>query len=80
MYDVKQEQYMTVIREMIRHENDITNHCIMWLMIGQGLSPTHLSLQNIGAHSRIAGASVAYAETSIYGGYHHEPAPKRDTT
>src|SRR5512143_3836843 len=36
MYDVKQEQYTTVIREMIRHENDVTNHRIMWLLIGQG--------------------------------------------
>src|SRR6516165_263710 len=25
------------IREMIRHENDVTNHRIMWLLIGQGL-------------------------------------------
>jgi len=29
MYDVRQEQYATVIREMIRHENDVTNHRIM---------------------------------------------------
>jgi hypothetical protein len=36
MYDVRQEQYPTVIREMIRHENDVTNHRIMWLLIGQG--------------------------------------------
>jgi hypothetical protein len=35
MYDIKQEQYTTVIREMIRHENDVTNHRIMWLLIGQ---------------------------------------------
>jgi len=37
MYDVRQEQYTTVIREMIRHENDVTNHRIMWLLIVQGL-------------------------------------------
>jgi hypothetical protein len=36
IYDVRQEQYPTVIREMIRHENDVTNHRIMWLLIGQG--------------------------------------------
>jgi hypothetical protein len=36
MYDVRPEQYTTVIREMIRHENDVTNHRIMWLLIGQG--------------------------------------------
>jgi hypothetical protein len=36
MYDVRPEQYATVIREMLRHENDLTNHRIMWLLIGQG--------------------------------------------
>jgi hypothetical protein len=36
IYDVRPEQYPTVIREMIRHENDLTNHRIMWLLIGQG--------------------------------------------
>jgi len=36
LYDVRQEQYPTVIREMIRHENDLTNHRIMWLLVGQG--------------------------------------------
>jgi hypothetical protein len=37
MSDVRQELYTTVIREMIRHENDVTNHRIMWLLIVQGL-------------------------------------------
>jgi len=37
MYDVEPHLYATVIREMIRHENDVTNHRIMWLLIGQGL-------------------------------------------
>ena len=36
VYDVRQEQYTTVIREMIRHEDDVTNHRIMWLLVGQG--------------------------------------------
>ena len=36
MYDVQPQLYTTVIREMIRHENDVTNHRIMWLLIGQG--------------------------------------------
>jgi hypothetical protein len=31
MYDVPKEQYVSVIREMIRHENDLTNHRTMWL-------------------------------------------------
>jgi hypothetical protein len=35
-YDVPQQQYPTIIRELIRHENDLTNHRIMWLLIGQG--------------------------------------------
>ena len=37
MYDVPKEQYVAVIREMIRHENDLTNHRTMWLLIVQGL-------------------------------------------
>lgn len=37
MHDVRPEQYATVIRELIRHENDVTNHRIMWLLIVQGL-------------------------------------------
>ena len=37
MHDVRPENYATVIREMIRHENDVTNHRIMWLLVGQGL-------------------------------------------
>jgi len=34
--DVRKDQYPTVIREMIRHEDDVTNHRIMWLLVGQG--------------------------------------------
>jgi hypothetical protein len=37
MHDVAPQLYKTVIREMIRHENDLTNHRIMWLLIVQGL-------------------------------------------
>jgi hypothetical protein len=37
MNDVAPQLYTTVIREMIRHENDVTNHRIMWLLIVQGL-------------------------------------------
>ena len=36
-YDVPPEQYATVIRELIMHENDVTNHRLMWLLIIQGL-------------------------------------------
>ena len=34
--DVPRERYPTIIREMIQHENDLTNHRIMWLLVGQG--------------------------------------------
>jgi len=37
MHDVDPRIYTTVIREMIRHENDVTNHRIMWLLVVQGL-------------------------------------------
>jgi hypothetical protein len=37
MHDVDPRLYTTVIREMVRHENDVTNHRIMWLLIVQGL-------------------------------------------
>jgi hypothetical protein len=37
MHDVDPQLYPSVIREMFRHENDVTNHRIMWLLIVQGL-------------------------------------------
>jgi FtsH-binding integral membrane protein len=37
MYDVAPNQFASVIRDLIKHENDVTNHRIMWLLIGQGL-------------------------------------------
>ena len=37
MNDVEPRVYAMVIREMIRHENDLTNHRIMWLLVVQGL-------------------------------------------
>jgi hypothetical protein len=33
MCDVRPEPYATVIRGLIKHENDVTNHRIMWLLI-----------------------------------------------
>jgi hypothetical protein len=36
-HDVEPRMYAMVIREMIRHENDVTNHRIMWLLVVQGL-------------------------------------------
>jgi hypothetical protein len=37
MHDVQPDLYPTVIREMNRHENDVTNHRLMWLLLFQGL-------------------------------------------
>jgi hypothetical protein len=52
MYDVRQEQYPTVIREMVRHENDVTNHRIMWLLIGQGfIGNAYVAAESKGTHS-----------------------------
>jgi hypothetical protein len=48
MNDVEPRLYTTVIREMIRHENDVTNHRIMWLLIGQGLIAN--AYVNAGSH------------------------------
>jgi hypothetical protein len=36
-HDVRPELYVSVIRELIRHEDDVTNHRIMWLLVVQGL-------------------------------------------
>lgn len=52
MHDVRQEQYPAVIREMIRHENDVTNHRIMWLLIGQGfIANAYVSAEDKGTSS-----------------------------
>jgi hypothetical protein len=37
MNDVEPPLYTNVIRDLLRHENDLTNHRIMWLLIVQGL-------------------------------------------
>jgi hypothetical protein len=49
--DVEPHLYATVIRELIRHENDVTNHRIMWLLIGQGLiANAYVSAGTAGAY------------------------------
>ena len=49
MYNVKPENYTTVLREMIRHENDVTNHRIMCLLIGQGfIANAYVSAERYG--------------------------------
>ena len=54
MFEVPREQYTMVIREMIRHENDLTNHRIMWLLIGQGF------FANAYASSKGGGLSLVF--------------------
>jgi hypothetical protein len=50
MHDVRPDQYAMVIREMIRHENDVTNHRVMWLLIGQGfIANAYVSARKEGA-------------------------------
>jgi hypothetical protein len=49
-HDVRPEQYAMVVREMIRHENDVTNHRIMWMLIGQGfIANAYVSARKEGA-------------------------------
>lgn len=49
-HDVRPDQYGMVIREMIRHENDVTNHRVMWLLIGQGfIANAYVSARKEGA-------------------------------
>ena len=64
IYDVRQDQYPMVIREMIRHENDVTNHRIMWLLVGQGfIANAYVSARNAAMTTyillSIAGALVS---------------------
>ena len=60
LYDVRQELYPTVIREMIRHENDVTNHRIMWLLVGEGfIANAYVSVRN--------GSSATYFLLSLAG-------------
>ena len=37
LHDLPPEQYATLIRELIKHEDVVTNHRIMWLLVIQGL-------------------------------------------
>jgi len=52
LYDVRQDQFPTVIREMIRHENDVTNHRIMWLLVGEGfIANAYVMVKNEGNYT-----------------------------
>lgn len=75
MYDVGPEQYATVIRELIKHENDVINHRIMWLLIVQGLlvnAYVGVRQDPQAAHGiAVAGILVTFsAFVMLYKGYH----------
>jgi hypothetical protein len=76
LHDVRPEQYAMVIREMIRHENDVTNHRIMWMLIGQGfIANAFVSAKTQGALNDaillLAGILVALsAFLMLYKSYH----------
>ena len=36
-YEVPPQQYTTVIRQLLSHEDDVTNQRLMWLLVVQGL-------------------------------------------
>jgi hypothetical protein len=61
MRDVESHLYTTVIRELIRHENDVTNHRIMWLLIGQGL----IANAYVSAGTGAAGVALILAPVGI---------------
>jgi hypothetical protein len=46
LYDIRQEQYANVIREFIRHEDDVTNHHIMWLLVGENIAVMTVRISN----------------------------------
>jgi len=90
MHDVDPRLYTTVIREMIRHENDVTNHRIMWLLIVQGLiANAAVNAGRPGSHPRrplrvavIAGVILAALPVGTVTGFSQGglfgPSPRRD--
>lgn len=55
MCDARKEPYTTVIREMIRSENDVTNHRLMWLLLFQGfLASTYPKAESAGTLAVLA--------------------------
>jgi hypothetical protein len=73
--DVDARQYAMVIREMIRHENDVTNHRIMWLLIVQGLIVNAFIATSANAEKPIALALLGILVTlsafvMLYKSYH----------
>jgi hypothetical protein len=55
VHDVPPGQYPAVIREMLRHEDAVTNHRIMWLLVGQGfIASAFSSAKVVGADAYLA--------------------------
>jgi hypothetical protein len=53
-FDIPPEQYASTLREMLRHENDLTNHRLMWLLIGQGfIANAYLNIAVAGSTARL---------------------------
>ena len=60
MNDVKPENFTNVIRELIRHEDDVTNHRIMWLLVGEGfIANAYVSVHPSSVTFPMAGILVA---------------------
>src|SRR5262245_39660856 len=76
MNDVESRLYPSVIREMVRHENDLSNHRTMWLLIGQGLIAN--AYVNVDREAVVVGSVLASlgvlvtlsAFTILYKSYH----------
>jgi hypothetical protein len=74
-HDVPPEQYPNLIRAMIRHEDEVTNHRIMWLLVFQGFLANALAVSREEAHLTIALGVVGSLVTlsafvTLYKSYH----------
>ena len=66
LHDVRPDQYPAVIREMIRHEDQLTNHRLIWLLVGQGfIANAFVTVRNRGGSTylllAVAGILVAFS-------------------
>ena len=61
MRDVDPHLYPTVIREMIQHENDVTNHRVTWFFFGRGL----VALAGVFALVMVASTALAQTDSTF---------------
>ena len=55
VYDIPPEQYAATLRDILRHENELTNHRLMWLLVGQGfIANAYISVSRNGGSLRLA--------------------------